>query len=251
MADPFITVSGAGGSRRIESGRSLTFGRVPDEGSVSSEDHLGLAADPSLHARAGTITADGSGWVLANTGRWLRLRVIQLDGPARAEVEPGRSLRVPWSRSRVEVATGTAVVGLDVESSVGDDQAVLATVSGTTVGAFGLDRTTGYFRALVALCEPRLRDPRSDEVATAGEIARRLNRLPAEADRVTAKAVERRLAHARRRVGVGGADSEGVSAAGLEVRDAARQLADLVIRTGAVTLADLALLDPVGLGPER
>jgi hypothetical protein len=66
---------------------------------------------------------------------------------------------------------------------------------------------------------------------------------------VTAKAVERRLANVRRKLGIGAADAYGGSAAGLEVRDAARVLADLVLRTGTVTPADLALIEPGAGGP--
>jgi hypothetical protein len=81
-----------------------------------------------------------------------------------------------------------------------------------------------------------------------GEIVRMLNRSPGEPERVTAKAVERRLAHVRRKLAIGAVDAYGGSAAGLEVRDAARMLADLVVRTGAVTVADLALIDDAGAG---
>ena len=47
----------------------------------------------------------------------------------------------------------------------------------------------------------------------------------------------------RRKLGIGAVDAYGGSAAGLEVRDAARVLADLVLRTGAVTAHDLARLE--------
>ncbi len=86
------------------------------------------------------------------------------------------------------------------------------TVAGDTVRGLDLDRSAGYFRALVALCEPRLRDASSTEVATVAEVARTLSGLPSESGRVSIKAVERRLAHARSRVAIGG-DPEGISAA--------------------------------------
>ena len=56
------------------------------------------------------------------------------------------------------------------------------------------------------------------------------------------KGVERRLAHVRSKLAIGATDPYGGSAAGLEVRDAARVLADVVLRTGTVTLADLVLV---------
>lgn len=241
-----VTVIHGGARWVLEPGMSLTFGRNTGPGGAPpSQRHLELGDDRSLHAHAGTVRAAHDGCTLANTGRWLHLRLQHVGGPDRADLAPGRSLRVPWLRNRVEVVTGQSTVGfaLVVEGpDLGDSDA--SALGGDTVAALDLDRSSGYFRALVALCEPRLRDPASDEVAAASRIALRLGRLEVEPNRVTVKAVERRLAHARRRIGLGGDDPYGVSAAGLEVRDAARQLVDLALRTGTVTVADLALLEP-------
>jgi hypothetical protein len=163
-------------------------------------------------------------------------------------------VRVPYPRCNVEVATGDETVGFTVTCPILPLPAPSPApgsvpLSGATVGGLGLDRDAGYFRAAVALCAPRLRDPQSDEVSPVGEIVRLLNRSGAEPERVTAKAVERRLANVRRKLGIGAADAYGGSAAGLEVRDAARLLADLVLRTGTVTPADLALIEPGAGGP--
>lgn len=247
MTDRRTTITHAAGEVRLAAGEVATFGRAQPEGDGGGDPgpHLGLSASSKLHAVAGEVRAEDDGWVLANRGRWLHIRLIRRDGPDRADVAPGRSLRVPWARARVEVATGDEVVGFDVDCPVierGADRAA-PLPSGETVGGLDLDRTAGYFRALVALCAPRLRDPASTEVATVAEVARMLSGLPGEPDRVTVKAVERRLAHVRARVGIGG-DPSGVSAAGLEVRDASRQLVDLALRTGTVTPSDLALVAP-------
>jgi hypothetical protein len=247
-----LTAGGPAGPIQVPlaAGQAATFGRQVDPGARPEDvPHLGLSANPRLHAVAGLVAADASGWTLANRGRWLRLRVTEQGGRNRLELDPGRTARVPYPRARIEVATGDEVVGLDVECTVlappGPAAAVPA-LSGSTVGGLGLDREAGYFRAVVALCEPRLRDPQSTEVATIYQIVRTLNRSGREPDPVTAKAVERRLAHVRRKLTVGGVDADGISAAGLEARDASRQLADLVIRTGTVGPADLALLAPAG-----
>lgn len=247
MPQPICTITLPEQTIALHAGEDVSFGRHDAEGAVN---HLGLSGNPRLHARAGTITADDGGWVLANTGRWLHLRVTPLDGPDRTDVAPGRSLRVPWGHVRVEVVTGDEAIGFAVACPLLDDGGDRQPLSsGDTVGGLGLDRTAGYFRAAVALCAPRLRDPSSTEVATIAEVARDLGRAPGESDRVSQKAVERRLAHLRKRLGVGGDDADGISAAGLEVRDASRQLVDLLMRTGTVTGADLALLDPAGRNP--
>jgi hypothetical protein len=245
--EPILTIDHLRGRHTLRPGDALAFGR--DE--PADEPHLGLSDNPRLHHRAGLVEVDGAGWVLTNTGRWLHLRVVELGGPNRLDLQPGRAARIPYARCRVEVTTGDESVGFDASCPY-LDQVTGAPggppLAGSTVGGLGLDREAGYFRALVALCAPRLRDPQSDEVATVGEIVRMLNRSPGEPERVTAKAVERRLAHVRRKLAIGAVDAYGGSAAGLEVRDAARMLADLVVRTGAVTVADLALIDDAGAG---
>jgi len=248
--EPILTIDHPDGSRVLRAGDALAFGRTlpaPGGEPVDSGDepHLGLSDNARLHQRAGLIEVDAAGWLLTNTGRWLHLRVVEVDGPNRLDLQPGRAARVPYARCRVEVTTGDESVGFDASCPFLDrvPGIVDPALAGSTVQGLGLDRHAGYFRALVALCAPRLRDPQSDEVATVGEIVRLLNRSPAEPERITAKAVERRLAHVRGKLGIGASDAYGGSAAGLEVRDAARVLADLVLRTGAVNAADLASLD--------
>jgi hypothetical protein len=268
--EPTLTIDHPTGHLTLRPGDVLAFGRaasapagdtrISADGGTSREGvtaggsddaHLGLSDNPRLHQRAGRIEVDSAGWLLANTGRWLHLRVIELDGPNRLDLQPGRLARIPYPWCRVEITTGDESVGFDVTCPFLDRSSAVPepAQAGSTVQGLGLDRRAGYFRALVALCAPRLRDPQSDEVATVGEIVRALNRSSAEPERVTAKAVERRLAHVRSKLAIGAADPFGGSAAGLEVRDAARVLADLVLRTGAVTVADLDLLDDSAVAP--
>lgn len=239
---PILTISHAEGHRTLRPGDVLAFGRGRPSG---DGPHLGLSDNPRLHQSAGLVEVDDTGWLLTNTGRWLHLRVVELGGPNRLDLQPGRAARIPYARCRVEVTTGDESVGFDAACPFLEQfpDAPTPALAGSTVQGLGLDRDAGYFRAVVALCAPRLRDPQSDEVASVGEIVRLLNRAPTEPERVTAKAVERRLAHVRSKLGIGAADAYGGSAAGLEVRDAARVLADLVLRTGAVTPADLDRLD--------
>lgn len=248
--DLIVTVRAAGTVVRLPPGQSATFGRDDVADPLSTGRHLALSANPRLHAQAGRVDVDELGWLLTNTGRWLRLLVTDAHTSTRVELVPGRVLRVPYARCRVEVTTGDEVLGLDIDcpwlarAGTVDDEPQL---SGATVDALGLDRGTGYYRALVALCAPRLRDPHSTELSSVAEVTRLLNQSGREPQAVTVKAVERRLANLRRKVGLSVDAPYGGSAAGLEVRDAARQLAELALRTGAVTEADLDLLHP---GPE-
>ncbi|CAN5587750.1 FHA domain-containing protein [soil metagenome] len=255
MTDGGLILTHLAGEVRLPPGRSLTFGRTrasqdgPGLDGGPDDAHLGLSPSGRVHAVAGSVEALDDGWLLVNQGRWLQVRVVRLDGPERTDVAPGRTLRVPWPSVRVELATGEEEVGFQVDCPALDLAGPeAAPIAGDTVRGLDLDRTAGYFRALVALCEPRLRDASSTDVATVAQVARTLSLLPSEPERVTVKAVERRLAHARRRVAIGG-DPDGVSAAGLEVRDASHQLVDLLLRTGTVTAADLALIEGPTAGP--
>lgn len=263
--DPRVTIRHGSGEIDRKPGEGVTFGRTQGAGDevadgLPSDDrpgppHVALSDNPRLHALAGRIDVDELGWTLTNTGRWLHLRVAETGTANRFELQPGRTVRVPYPACRLEVTTGDETVGLDVTcpwlGREPDDTRSAVPLAGSTVGPLGLDRNAGYFRALVALCSPRLRDPQTVEVASEGEIARILNRLPEETERVTLKAVERRLANVRRKVGLAASEPYGGSAAGLELRDASRQLADLVIRTGAVTVEDLDLIGISGLGKEE
>lgn len=254
MADePTLTISDTG-LPALTPGDGLTFGRTGAGGDALP--HLGLSDNPRLHALAGRIDVDELGWLLTNTGRWLHLRVAEAGTANRVDVPPGRTVRIPYPDCRVQVTTGDETIGFDARCPwlarvPADRRPDAPALAGATVDALGLDRGAGYFRALVALCAPRLHDPGCDEVASVAEIARTLNRLPQETERVTAKAVERRLAHVRRKVGLTATDPHGRSAAGLELRDASRQLADLALRTGTVTPEDLALIGPEATQPAR
>lgn len=240
-----LTIDAPGALVALAAGDTLTFGRVDDAAPTPGARHLGLSANPRLHLHAGRVDVDEGGWVLTNVGRWLQVRVVEHGGPNRIDLQPGRVVRVPYPRCGVEVATGDETVGFTATcpvvpaTPVGGGGEALA---GATVGGLGLDREAGYFRAVVALCVPRLLDPQSDEVSSVGEIVRTLNRSGREAERVSPKGVERRLAHVRSKLAIGATDPYGGSVAGLEVRDAARVLADVVLRTGTVTPADLVLV---------
>lgn len=208
---------------------------------------MALSDDPRVHRRCGTITVTDSGWTVANDGAWLRLRVRGLDRPGSDSVLPGASIAVPWTHARIEIHTGADRHDLTacwsaVETSPGR-RPVLDDTGERTHVPVRVDRETAYFRALVALCEPQLRDPGSSHVATDLEIARRLNRSGAELRRVGGKTVERRLDACRGHFGLKSVGPDG-HGAGLEQRDGRRRLVELAILTGTVTPDDLAVLGP-------
>lgn len=238
-----LTLTGEGWSHEAAPGSIWSFGR-----SAPGVD-LPLADDPRLHRRCGTIEVGDDSWEIRNEGRWLRVRVVGLDRPGHDLLAPGEALVVPWRHARIEVHTGTDAYAftaelpsrepleLDVVPSVEEDG------EEATATPVRIDRNAGYFRALVALCEPQLVDPSCAAVATDLEIARRLNRSGRERARVSGKTVERRLDHCRTRFGLKESDTPQRSFV-VDRRDPRRQLADVALLTATVTVDDLALLEP-------
>lgn len=237
-----LELRGPDWSRSMGPGERARFGR----GGVGVD--LVLADDPRLHRHCGTIVVDESGWEIENAGRWLRVRVVSVDRFGVDSVAPGERLRVPWPRVRVQVFAGGRRHEFTVRHVTGEFDEPVRRLDhaddGITVAPVAVNRATGYFRALVALCEPQLLDPTSNDAATDLEIARRLNRSGFEQGRVNGKAVERRLELCRTRFGLKDQGANG-HASGLEPRDARRRLVELALLTGTVTPDDLALLEAV------
>lgn len=225
----------------LEVGDSVSFGR----GGPADGVELQLSDDERLHRRAGRATMTESGCELANTGGWLHLLVTSLDGPGRDDLGPGETRLIPWRRVRIDIPLGDAEVGFEVlrhgepAATVPGDE--VATEGQYTVQALRVNRSAGYFRALVALCEQRLLDPATDELPSDAQIALRLNSLDLEDRHVTAKAIERRLNYLREALGMKD-QPEGTGGGGLERRDARQRLADVALATGTVKRSDLHLL---------
>lgn len=250
-----LRLSGEGWSRAMAAGTVATFGR-----DARAAD-LVVADDRRLHRQCGRIIVGADGWELQNIGRWLTLRIVNLDRFGLDTLRPGQSIRVPWSRVSILIYAGSArfqfsatfespLPNEELERGTPEAGRLMATddaddVTALTARPVRIDRTTGYFRALVALCEPQLVDPTSSEVATDLQIALRLNRSALETNRLSGKTVERRLDNCRERFGLKDADERGQSA-GLERRDARRRLVELALLSGVVTTDDLSQLDAPG-----
>lgn len=222
----------------------IRFGRAgPDEGV-----DLQLSDDPRLHRHAGYISILPAGWQLTNTGSRLHLLVADLHGFGRDDLPPGVCRTVPWQHSSVTVPLGSEQLTFTVEcrTTPADDDSDDPAIDNSgppTIEPFAIDRSTGYFRTLVALCEPQLLDPRSGHVPSDAALAVRLNRCHLESRHLTARSVERRLNYLRRALAIREEDDTG-SAVGLERRDGRRQLVELALATGLVSSADLSALCP-------
>ncbi|MEU6378838.1 serine/threonine protein kinase [Streptomyces sp. NPDC046909] len=201
--------------------------------------------DPGISRRAGRLEAAEDYWRLSNFSRDTAYAVENLEGAGEyITVAPGRlGAPVPFEFSRVVLPALSGTVEfkvfapqhayLDEQSSPGAGE--------LTVHPYALDPTAKYFLVLVALCEPRLRDPSDGALPGAGDIAERLR--PLESCRgLTRSAVNYHidyLAFAKLRLDVGeepGADGNGRTGA------KRARLASLALRFGLVREEHLALL---------
>lgn len=131
---------------------------------------------------AGEVEAVADHWRLSNFSRTTTYVVENLEGGGEyVKVAPGRlGAPIPFELSRVvlpltaDSATFTVFAPRHLFLEPGAD-----TASGErTVAPFTLDPTTKYFLVLLALCEPRLRDPSSVVIPTVTQVADRLRALP-------------------------------------------------------------------------
>lgn len=237
---PVLTVVATNRMLDLRDGETLTFGR----GLTDIDLDLHLSDDERLHRRAGHVTAHTDGWTLDNDGRWLHLQVVSLDHPGRDSLAPGERRSIAWRRVRVEVIVGGIDVGFEVlRHGSTDRRSQPAPVShgALTQHALVVNRAAGYFHALVALCETRLRDPQVVEIPSDAQVALRLSARRDGGGNVTTKAVQRRLDYVREALGLKA--PPGTAGSGSERRDARQRLVDVAIGTGTVTASDLVLLD--------
>jgi hypothetical protein len=215
----------------VAPGETLRFGR----GSANVVVDLVLSDDKHLHACAGSITAKADGWILANLGSHLVLRLNELPSGGSVDVHPGRSVLCPWPSASIGITvrteSGATKYTIDVESDPIVGIAELTGLDGGTVIDTGINRTRTYYRVLVELCRPRLEGASASYVPEAKHIARRLG--------MTARAVEKHIEYLRVKYGLGPDRLYQESNAGLEQRGTQQQLVDIAILSGDVSLDDL------------
>jgi hypothetical protein len=217
-------------------GDTIRFGR----GSATVNVDLVLTDDKHLHACAGSITATADGWVLANLGSHLVLRLSELPSGGSVDVHPSRSVLCPWPSASIGITlrtdAGPMKYVIDVESDPVFGVIEYGGSDGGTVKDTGINRTRTYYRVLVELCRPRLEDASDTHVPEAKAIARRLG--------MTARAVEKHVEYLRVKYGFGPDRLYQESNAGLEQRGTQQQLVDIAILSGDVGFDDLQPTDP-------
>jgi hypothetical protein len=184
----------------IEPGASLSFGR----------DALGHAVDltvsgsPRVSRRAGVLEPTPYGVLVTNTGSnpiFVRLGIE----PASISLRPGQAYLVTTGLARVTFAGVSDYFEIDVGEEGRPGGAVdERTMAGEpTMSAFGLNEETAYYRCLVALCEPTLRNPQSPWIPTSAQIAERLYEYGLIAEERDGDWVDRRLDDVRSKLPIG------------------------------------------------
>ncbi|NBE52096.1 serine/threonine protein kinase [Streptomyces boluensis] len=173
---------------RLGPGDTADFGRgAPDAPVPVPLD------DPSVSRRAGQIVAAEDYWRLSNFSRTSTYVVENLEGAGEhVKVAPGRvGAPVPFEFSRVLLPGTDGEAAFKVfapEHAYLDAEAPFPQHGEPTMSPFTLDPTSKYFLVLLALCEPRLRQPSSAAVPGVGEVVERLRGL-AECAGLTRSAV--------------------------------------------------------------
>ncbi|MFF5210698.1 winged helix-turn-helix domain-containing protein [Streptosporangium sp. NPDC000396] len=153
----------------VAPGEHVTFGRGPADL---------VLPDPAVSRLAGRIDVVDDYWLISNLSRASTYVVDNPEGGGEfVKVPPGRvRAPIPFELARVRLpAESVSFLVFAPEHTLFHPDAPR---EGTeTVLAFPLDVTAKYFLILVALCEPRLRDPLSTVIPTVPEIIIRLAHL--------------------------------------------------------------------------
>lgn len=181
----------------------LSFGR----GAPGHPVDLEVSGSARVSRRAGVLEATPYGVLVTNTGSNPLFLRVGAD-PASISLRPGQTYLVTAGTARVTFAGVSDYFELEVGAAVGagagGDAGGERTVAGErTMSAFGLNEETAYFRCLVALCEPTLRNPESPWIPTSAQIADRLWDYGLIAEARDGDWVDRRLDDVRAKLPIG------------------------------------------------
>jgi hypothetical protein len=158
---------------------SLGPGDAVTVGRGSREQPVDVALrHPGVPRIAARIEASADFWLLTNHAHALALVAENPEGGGEfVRVGPGRSRApIPFEFTRLSIPVEGGTVDLLVFAPEHDHGAAVVSGNGSdaTVRGFSLDESAKYFRVLVALCEPRLRDPASAVLPSVQAIGERL-----------------------------------------------------------------------------
>lgn len=165
----------------LKPGQEVVFGRG-EGGPVDL-----VLDDPGVPRVAGQIRAVDDFWTISNLSRNKTYVVENPEGGGEfIKIPSGRlNAPIPYEFSRVILPPGNESLSFLVfapQHAYASPTATVPVTGQETTSAFSIDETAKYFLILVALCEPRLRDPSSPLIPTVPQIIDRLRGHPACAD---------------------------------------------------------------------
>jgi len=211
--------------------------------SVGREGNLTIGDNPYLHRRFLEFREDGALWWLSNVGTALSASLHDPSTGAHAKLPPGVRMPIVFATTLVRFTAGTTDHEIAVElegpaysDSLGANPSAAA--GAVTIGRIPLSLEQHI--ALLVLAEGTLRGKSSEhsEIQTASESARRLG--------WTQKKFEKKLDNLCDRLsaqGVAGLKGQ----VGNHAQSRRARLVDYALSTGLVTVADLDLLDQIGV----
>ncbi|WP_457034302.1 serine/threonine protein kinase [Kitasatospora sp. P5_F3] len=162
---------------RMGPGEQADFGRGAPDCPVAIE-----LADQGVSRRAGEVTAAEDYWRLSNFSSTATYVVENLEGAGEhLKVAPGRlGAPVPFEFARVVLPSvdGPSDFKVFAPQHAYLDGPPDHKGGDHTVSPFALDPTAKYFLVLLALCEPRLREPSAAAVPGVNDVLERLRQHP-------------------------------------------------------------------------
>jgi hypothetical protein len=153
-------------------GEAATFGRGAAEAPVDV-----VLDDPAVSRLAGRIHAVEDYWTISNLSRDTTYVVENPEGGGEFVKVPPRRIGAPvpfeFSRVVLPAERGPASFLVFAPEHAFTDTGGLVTGEETAT-AYPLDETAKYFQVLVALCEPRLREPSSTVLPNVPQLLERL-----------------------------------------------------------------------------
>lgn len=238
MSDPgSLRVEFVGEEIIVPPDAELTFGRSAD---------LAIDDNPYLHRVLGRFSVIRGMWWLTNTGRNIALAVTDASGSSFSRIAPGSGLALTFPEASVRFEAGAARYEIEIFLPVLEDPALehnaepdpevfLDDGAGPTVTVSQVPLTPEQLELLVALAEPRLREPGSQAaLPTNKAVSLRLDWSRSKFNRKL-DALCAKLA----RAGVTGLHGS----AGELARDRRLRLVEHAITAGMVDHEDLTVLD--------
>ncbi len=211
----------------VDQQATFSFGRSAD---------LDVDDNRHLHRRLGLFDyADGMWW-LHNVGSAVTIEVVDRNSPSRLTLAPGATMALVFEEAALRFQAGATSYELNVDVPLTPPRVVvMADGEGTpTVTGAELSFTPDQLRCMVALAEPRLRDPSVVDLPTnraaAASLGWKLTKFNRKLDNVCTK--------------VGNAGVSGLhGGAGALATKRRERLVDFALSANLVTVDDLNLLD--------